>query len=87
MVVLRLHLDTVVIEVSGRLSWRLSVPLLSEPLEQLADWVVFGNGESHLVPLVLLLPLHVRNLSEDYLQGGESVHEDDVHTEATFTLQ
>lgn len=66
---LRLHLHTVMIK-------GLRVSLLSEPLEQLADRVVFRNGESHLVSLALLLSLHISNLSEDDLQEGESVHED-----------
>lgn len=71
MVALRLHLHAVVLKVSLRV-----VPLLPEPLEQLADWVVLGDGESHLVPLVLLLLLHIGNLPEDYLQEGEWAHED-----------
>lgn len=74
----RLHLHTVVIEVG--LPRGLSVSLQPEPLEQLADRVVFGDGESHLVPLALLLPLHVCNLSEDDLQQMMW----DIYTEATL---
>ena len=86
MVVLRLHLHTVMIKVSVRLRWRLSVPLLSEPLEQLAYRVVFRNGEGHLVPLALLLSLHISDLSEDDLQERRTVMWE-RHTEATYELQ
>lgn len=72
LVVLRLHLHTVMVGVSVRLPRRLSVPLLSEPLEELPHRVVVRNGQSHLVPLALLLPLHVRDLSEDDLREGKS---------------
>lgn len=67
MVVLWLHLHTVMITVSVRFSRCLSISLLSEPLEQLANRVVIRNGESHLIPLSLLLSLHISDLSEDYL--------------------
>lgn len=68
MVVLRLHQHAVMIVVTVGLSLRLSISLLPEPLEQLADRVVVRNGESHLALLALLLPLHISNLSEDDLR-------------------
>lgn len=66
-VLVRLHLDAVMVTVSGGF-WYLSVPLLPELLEQLADGVVVRNGEGHLCPLALLLSLDVSNLPKDELE-------------------
>lgn len=72
---LRLHLHTVMFEISVRLPWCLRVSLLPELLEQLSDRVVLRDGEGHLTPLTLLLPFHISNLPEDDLKEGESEHE------------
>lgn len=69
-VVLRLHLDAVMVAVSGRVCGCLSVPLLPELLEQLADGVVVRYGERHLGPLTLLLSLHISNLPKDELEAN-----------------
>ena len=53
------------------LSRGLDVPLTPELLEELADGVVVGDGESDLVPLVLPLLLHVGDLPEDDLWERE----------------
>lgn len=56
------------VAVGGRF-WCLSVPLLPELLEQLADGVVVRNGEGHLAPLALLLPFDISNLPKDELEN------------------
>jgi hypothetical protein len=74
-VVLHLELVLLQVQLGGRALIPLQLLLLLELLEELPDRMVLGDGQLNLVLLtlaLLLLLLHVTDLTKNYLQSTEN---------------